>query len=188
MLFILQKLGSSQKFAHRGQTKELSYGTLPPPPVLKRKCDRQWEKCMADLLQRSSLTTYKGVHQTLVIDRRFRFPMKSSLFHTTCSNNVVYLTHAGVLPWRFSVHFEKKNKETILNSRRRIRFLLFFLFLWMLTGKSGWPVYIYWVSNWSEINLAFKSAIDICRSTASDACIFRLREKATSTLNTFFEI
>ena len=24
--------GSSQKFAHCGQTKELSYGTLPPPP------------------------------------------------------------------------------------------------------------------------------------------------------------
>ena len=40
--------GSSQKFAHRGQTKELSYGTLPPPSLLKRKCDRQWEKCMAD--------------------------------------------------------------------------------------------------------------------------------------------
>ena len=104
--------GSSQKFAHRGQTKELSYGTLPPPPVLKRKCDRQWEKCMADgfnspgSLQRSSLTTHKGVHQMLVIDRRYRFPMKSSFFVSTSSNNVVCLMHAGTLPWRYSVHCE----------------------------------------------------------------------------------
>ena len=25
------------------------YPLPPPPPVLKRKCDRQWEKCMADV-------------------------------------------------------------------------------------------------------------------------------------------
>ena len=114
------------------------------------------EKCMADLLQRSSLTTYKGVHQTLVIDRRFRFPMKSSLFLTTCSNNVVYLTHAGVLPWRFRVHFEKK-KTTRRQSRKveeeyNFEFCCFFSFsacskadgwctsTWCRTGaRSTWP-------------------------------------------------
>ena len=36
------------------------------------------------------------------------------------------LSHAGMLPWRFSVHCEM-NMETILHSRRTIRFLLFFL-------------------------------------------------------------
>ena len=41
--------------------------------------------------------------------------------------NVVCLTRAGVLPWRFSIYCEM-SKETISNSRRRIRFLLFFSF------------------------------------------------------------
>ena len=63
---------------------------------------------------------------------------KSSFFVSTCSNNVVCLTHAGTPPWRFCVHCEK-NKETISNSRRRIHVrFLFFLFFCML--KSRWPV------------------------------------------------
>ena len=36
------------------------------------------------------------------------------------------LSHAGTLPWRFSVHC-KMNMETILHSRRTIQFLLIFL-------------------------------------------------------------
>ena len=140
--------GSSQRFAHRGQTKELSYGALPPPPVLKRKCDRQWEKCTAngfnspDLFQRSSLTTHKSVHQTLVIDQRYRFPKKSSFCITTCSNNAACLTHAGTLPWRFSV-FCEKNKETISNSRRRIQFLLFFSFSACSFSAGGWSGFFF---------------------------------------------
>ena len=65
----------------------------------------------------------------------------------------------------------KKNKETISNSRRRIRFLLCFVSSCML--KNGWPVYIYQVSNWREcvrLQDGLQSIIDICRLTAS-ACV-----------------
>ena len=58
-----------------------------------------------------------------------------SFFATTCSNmymyNAICLVRAGTLPWRFSVHCEM-SKETISNSRRRIRVLrVLFLFLFL---------------------------------------------------------
>ena len=75
------------------------------------------------------------------------------------------LSHAGTLPWRFSVHCEM-NMETIVHSRRTIRFLLFFLsFLHAQKRTAGVdlchsvelqrvPVIAYLAPS---INLAFKS-------------------------------
>ena len=81
-----------------------------------------------DWQRRSPNTRCRSKQEFLcTLDQRYRFPMKSSFCITTCSNNAVCLTHAGTLPWRFSV-FCEKNKETISNSRRRIQFLLFFSF------------------------------------------------------------
>ena len=112
--------------------------------------------------------THKGLHQLLVIDRRYWFPMKSSFFVSTCSSNVSHMQ--GHLPGGFSIHCEK-NKETISNSGRRIQFLLCFSFsacskadgrcksTRCRSGASAGP-----------FNLAFRSAIDICRSIAS-ACV-----------------
>ena len=190
--------GSSQKFAHRGQTKELSYGTLPPPPVRKRKCDRQWEKCMADgfncpdLFQRSSLTTDKGVHQTLVIDRRHQFPMKSSFFITTCSNNAVCLTHMQEC---FSGGSASIAKRTRWQSRTVEKYDFYSFFSFSACSKTdGRPIYtgvdllgveLEWVpapSTWPSN----------AQSKSSDQplphawwCTFRLGDQAT-TLDTFF--
>ena len=102
--------GSSQKFAHCGQTKELSYGTLPPPSLLKRKCDRQWEQCMGD-----------------------------GYAHYPRSSTLPAQTMSSVSPRDASleVHCEM-SKETISNSRRKIRFLLLFFFFCAL--KSERPV------------------------------------------------
>ena len=141
-----------------------------------------------DLLHRSSLTTHKSVHQMLVIDRRYRFPMKSSFFVSTCSNNVVCLTHAGTPPWRFCVHCEK-NKETISNSRRRIhvRFLLFFS-LFLHAKKQMASVDLLGVE--LERVLAPSTWPSKAQSISADrplrhACTFRPGDQAT---NTFLEI
>ena len=61
--------GSSQKFAHRGHKKERSYGTLPPPPVLKRKCDRQWEKCMTNGFKCTGVQVYFKDHLSQLGER-----------------------------------------------------------------------------------------------------------------------
>ena len=170
MIIDTRAKGSSQKFTHRGQTKEFSYGTLPPPPVLKRKCDRQWEKCMAGLLQRSSVTTHKGVHRTLVTDRRYRFPMKSSFYITSCSNNAVCLTHAGTrFPWGLA-SIAKRTRRQSRSIEEEYDFYSFFLSACSKADGRCKSIRYRTGASACAFNLAFKSSIDIYRLTAS-ACM-----------------
>ena len=129
---VRSKLGVISKVRTSWTNERTFIWHFTPSPRLQTKVwstmGEMYGRCFNSpgLLQRSSLTTHKGVHRTLVIDRKYRFPMKSSFFITSCSNNAVCLTHAGTLPWRFSVHCEK-NKETIsISPKDWIRFLLFF--------------------------------------------------------------
>ena len=172
--------------------KELSYGTLPPrSPDLKRKSDWQWEKCMADgfnypdLLQRLSLTTHKGVHQTLGIDRRYRFPMKSSFFGNLLKQ--CCLSHAcRDASLEVQRPSRKEQGDNRKQSKKEYNFYSFFsLFLHAQKRMAGVDLFGVELERvLAPSNLAFKSSIDICRSTASHACTFRLGDQAT-TLNTF---
>ena len=140
-----------------------------------------------DLLQRSSFTTRKGVHQTLVIDRRCPFPMKSSFFETTCSNNVVCLTHAGALPWRLSVHCEKTRRQS-RTVEEKYDFCSFSLFLHAQKLMAGVDLPdVETGASASAFNLAFKSAIDICRLTDS-VCVHLPPSRSGSDPEHFFEI
>ena len=71
----------------------------PPPPVLKRKCDRQCEKMYC---RRLWMLIVHILHYTLPKQCR--------------------LSHAGMLPRRFSIHC-KMNRKTISNSWTTIFFL-----------------------------------------------------------------
>ena len=64
------------------------------------------------------------------------FQWNPRFFLTTCSNNVVYLTHAGVLPWRFSVHFEKKTRRQSRTVEEEHDFCCFFFFFFSACSKA----------------------------------------------------
>ena len=170
----------SQKFAHCGQTKELSFGSLPPPPVLKRKCHRHWEKCMADgfnspgLLQRSSL----------IDDSQRRSPNARYRPKVPVSNEILVLRLNLLKQCRLSHAcrdaslevqrpLQKEKGDNLKQLKKSTISTLFFSFsacskadgrcrsTRCRTGASA-----------SAFSLAFKSAIDICRSTASrSACV-----------------
>ena len=121
-----------------------------------------------DVLQRSPLTTHKSVHEMLLIDRWF--PMKSSFLTTTCPNNVVCLTHAGMLSWRFRVHCEM-NKEQSRTVEEECDFYFFFSLLFLRMLKSRWPVT---ESNWSECQRRSR--------TGASASVFNLARPSKSQL------
>ena len=113
--------GSSQKFAHRGQTKQLSYGILPPPSLLKRKCDRQWEQCMADGYAHYPRSSPQPAQTMSSVSRR-----DASL----------------------EVQHPLQNEQgDNLEQSNKIRFLLFFSFS-ARSKAGGWCSST--VSNWSE--------------------------------------
>ena len=98
-----------------------------------------------ELLQRWSLTTHKGVHQTLVIDQSkssYALLIKGTAFQwnpRSASQPAQTMPSVSRMQGRFpggSASFAKKNKETISNSRKKNTVSTLFLFFCML--KSGW--------------------------------------------------
>ena len=132
-----------------------------------------------DLLQRSSFTTHKGIHQTLVIDRKV--PVSNEIL--VLRNNLLKqcsLSHAcrgASLEVKF---IAKKKQGDNLGQSKKNTILPFFLFsacskadgrcrfTRCRTGASA-----------STFNQAFKSAINICRSTAS-VCVHLLPSRSGS--------
>ena len=89
------------------------------------------------------------------------------------------LSHAGTPPWSFSVHC-KMNKETISNSRRIVRFLLFFLFLHAQKRAAGVDLQSQTGASachclFSAFNLAFKSqSISVMDRLQPHLCTYHL--------------
>ena len=96
-LQLLLRKGPSQKFAHRGQTKELSYGALPSPQT------KVWST-MGEMYS----------HITLVIVLRVSNKHRRSSPQPAQTMSSVSRRE---LSWRFNVHCEKKTKKTWRQSR-----------------------------------------------------------------------
>ena len=162
-----------------------------PSPVLKRKCDRQWEKCMADglncqdLFQRSSSTTDKGVHQTLVIEGTgFQWNPHSS------SQPAQAMPSVSRMQERFpggSASIAKRTRWQSLTVEKYDFYSFFSLFLHAqkrMAGVDLLGVELEWVlapSNWPS-----KAQSISANQPLPHACTFRLGDQAT-TLDTFLE-
>ena len=81
------------------------------------------------------------------------------------------LSHAGMLPWRFSIHCEM-NKKTISNSRTKIRFLLFFLFRTVKSRQLGVVLQCRTgVSACHCLQPGLQKPINICDESIAAACM-----------------